>query len=181
MERRGGRGKTRTSRGKRGFTLVELMVVILLLGFVFLLTFPNFQEFLAPRDVKKAVRQFVGSVKYAQSQAATTKQRYRLNVDLKENAFWVSIEGEKNSFLREATPMGNPSYLPPGVIFLDMVRPDQGKIRDGIGYVEFSPTGWAEECSIHIRKGEEEVFTVFIRPLGGTVEVVGGYVERGKE
>ena len=38
MERRGGRGKTRTSRGERGFTLVELMVVVLLLGFVFLLT-----------------------------------------------------------------------------------------------------------------------------------------------
>ena len=158
-----------------------MMVVILLLGFIFLLTFPNFRDFLEPRDAKKAVRQFVGSVKYAQSQAATTKQRYRLNVDLKENAFWISIEGEKDSFPREATPMGNPSYLPSGVIFLDMVRPEKEKIREGIGYVEFSPTGWAEECSIHLRKGEEEVFTIFIHPLGGKVEVVAGYVERGKE
>ncbi len=157
------------------------MVVILLLGFIFLLTFPNFQEFLEPRDVKRAVRQFVGTVKYVQSQAATTKLRHRLNVDLKENAFWVSVEGEKDSFLREGTPMGNPSYLPSGVIFLDMIRPDKGKIRDGIGYVEFSPTGWAEECSIHLRKGEEEVFTIFIHPLGGKVEVVAGYLEREKE
>jgi len=166
------------SSGSRGFTLFELTVVILLLGFLFLLTFPNFRALLEPRDAKRAVLGFVGSLKYAQSQAATTKQRHRLNVDLKENAFWVSLEGEKDSFSREPTPMGKPSYLPSGVVFLDVVDPERGKVQKGTGYVEFSPTGWAEECAIHLKKGEEEVFTIFIHPLGGKVEVAGGYLER---
>jgi len=172
------KGKTRTSRGKRGFTLFELMVVILLLGFVFFLTLPNFREILEPRDAKRAVLQFAGSLKYAQSQAATTKQRHRLNVDLKENTFWISLEGEKNSFIPDPTPMGKPGYLPSGVIFLDLVFPERDKVREGAGYVEFSPTGWAEECAIHLRRGEQEIFTVFVHPLGGKVEVVAGYAER---
>src|SRR3989304_2649591 len=106
--------------GKRGFTLIELMVVLLLLGFIFLLTLPNFRELLEPRDMKKAVLGLVGALKYAQSQAATTKKNYRLNIDVKEKAFWVSLEGEKGTFLREPSPLGNPTYLPAGVIILDV-------------------------------------------------------------
>ncbi len=76
--------------------------------------------------------------------------------------------------------MGQRSYLPSGVVFLDVTHPERGKVQKGTGYVEFSPTGWADECVIHLRKGEEEAFTIFIHPLGGKVEVVAGYVERWK-
>jgi hypothetical protein len=64
------------------------------------------------------------------------------------------------------------------VVFLDVYQPERGKVNDGAAYVEFSPTGWAEECTIHIKKSEQEVFTLFIHPLGGKVEVVEGYTER---
>jgi prepilin-type N-terminal cleavage/methylation domain-containing protein len=178
MGRRGGREKTRTSSGNRGFTLVELMVVVALLGFILLLTFPNFRDLLEPRNPKRVVLQLVGSLKYAQSQAATSKQRYRLNLDLKENAFWISREEGRGSFQRDSSRMGKPSYLPSGMIFLDVSNPERGKMREGTGYVEFSPTGWAEECAVHLQKGEEEVFTIFVYPLGGKVEVFARYVER---
>lgn len=103
-----------------------------------------------------------------------------MNVDLKENTFWVSKEGEKDSFLPDPSPMGKPSYLPAGVSFLDVSSLERGKTREGVGFVEFSPTGWAEECALHLRRGEEEIFTIFIHPLGGKLEVAGGYVERWK-
>ena len=170
--------RTPTSRGRAGFSLAELMVVILLLSFVFLLTFPGFRHWMEPREAKRAVLQLVGSMRYAQSQAAAAKQRLRLYLDLKENAHWISREGEKGAFLRDPSPMGNPSYLPPGVVFLDVTHPERGKIREGTAYVEFSPTGWADECEIHLRRGEEEIFSIFVHPLGGKTEVMAGYVER---
>jgi prepilin-type N-terminal cleavage/methylation domain-containing protein len=178
MEKRVERGRALTSKGNPGFSLAELMAVILILGFVFLLTFPNFRGLLEPRDAKRAVLQLVGSMRYAQSQAAATKQRFRLNLDLKENAYWVSREGERDSFLRDASPLGKPAYLPAGVTFLDVSHPERGKMRKGTAYVEFSPTGWADECEIHLRRGEEEIFTLFVHPLGGKTEVTAGYVER---
>jgi Tfp pilus assembly protein FimT len=178
MEKRAVKGRARTSKGSPGFSFAELVVVLFLLGFIFLLTFPNFRELLEPRDIKRATVRLVGSLRYAQSQAAITKQRFRLNIDLKENAYWVSREGGKEAFLRDSSPLGRPDYLPAGVIFLDVTHPERGKLREGTAHIDFSPTGWADECEIHLGKGEEEVFTIFIHPLGGKTDVSAGYVER---
>ena len=184
MEKKVARGKIRTSRGNPrdgGFTLLELMVVYFLLGFILLLAFPNFRDFITPRDMKRAILGFVGTMRYAQSQAAVTKQRHRLNVDMKENAYWVTLEGEKGQYYREPSSQGHPAYLPPGVVFLDITHAARGKIREGSGYIEFSPTGWADECTIHVQRKEGEAFTIFVHPLGGKMELLPGYLERGKE
>ena len=178
MEKRVEKERTRISKDSPGFTFAELVIVLFLLGFIFLLTFPNFRELLEPRDIKRATLRLTGSLRYAQSQAATTKQRFRLNIDLKENAYWVSKEGEKDTFLRDSSPLGRPDYLPAGVVFLDVTHWERGKLREGTAYIDFSPTGWVDECEIHLGKGEEEVFTIFIHPLGGKTEVIAGYVER---
>jgi prepilin-type N-terminal cleavage/methylation domain-containing protein len=172
--------KDNSIAGHRGFTLLELTIVIFLLGFIFLLTFPNFRESIAPRDFKRAVLSLAGTLRYAQSQAATTKFKHRLNIDVRENAFWVTVEKEKGKFSRDPSSIGQPAYLPQGVIFLDVYHAERGKVREGNTYVDFSPTGWAEECTIHLRKSEQEVFTIFIKPLGGKIEVEAGYLERVK-
>ena len=164
----------------RGFTIVELMLVLLLLGFMLLLSFPNFRELVSPGDVKGAILGFVGTLRYAQSQAATTKHNYRLTMDVKENAFWISLEAEKGKFSRDPSSYGQLTHLPAGVIFLDVDHPERGKVRDGEAYVEFFPTGWAEECIIHLKRSEQEVFTLFVHPLGGKVEVLNGYLENVK-
>jgi prepilin-type N-terminal cleavage/methylation domain-containing protein len=164
----------------RGFTLIELVIVLLLLGFMLLLTFPNFREFITPKDIKRTILGFVGALRYAQSQAATTKHTYRLNIAIKENAFWVSLETDIGKFSRDPSSLGQLTYLPAGVVFVDVYHPERGKMQDGAAYVEFSPTGWAEECTIHLRKSEQEVFTLFVHPLGGDVEIAEGYLERGK-
>jgi prepilin-type N-terminal cleavage/methylation domain-containing protein len=161
-----------------GFTLIELLLVILLLGIIGLFTFPNFRDFLAPRDMKRTVLGLVGTMRYAQSQAATTKHKYRLNFDVKENSFWISREGEIGKFSPDPTPYGHPTHLPTGFTFLDIIQPERGKTQDGLAHIEFSTTGWAEECTIHLKKNEQEVFTLFVRSLGGKVEVEAGYAER---
>jgi type II secretory pathway pseudopilin PulG len=185
MGKRAEKGKMRISRDDRaarikGFTLVELMFVFLLLGFMLLLTFPNFREFFSPRNMKRAILGFVGTLRYAQNQAATTKHRYRLNMDVKENAFWITVEDEKGKFVPDPSSHGQRTFLPAGVVFLDIYHPERGKVRDGAAYVEFFPTGWADECTIHLQRSEEEIFTFFVHPLGGKVEVVAGYSERLK-
>ena len=172
---------TSRDNARRGFTLVELMLVLLLLGFMLLLSFPNFRDLILPGDMKRAILGFVGTLRYAQGQAATTKQSHRVNMSVRENAFWVSLESEKGKFYRDPSSYGQLTYLPAGVNILDVYHPERGKARDGDAYVEFSPTGWAEECTIHLKKSEQEVFTLFVHPLGGNIEVVEGYQERLKE
>jgi prepilin-type N-terminal cleavage/methylation domain-containing protein len=163
-----------------GFTLFELVVVLSLLGFMLLLAFPNFRDLLGPRDMKRAVLGFMGALRYAQSQAAVTKQNYRLMMEVKENTYWLSVEQEKGEYLRDDSSWGSRRTLPAGIHFLDVIHPELGKIREGIAHVEFSPTGWAEACTIHLQKTDQEIFTIFIHPLGGKIDATSGYVEKGR-
>lgn len=163
-----------------GFTLFELMFVMVLAGFIVALSAPNFRDAFWPRDMKRTTLSLVGALRYAQSQAATTKQPHRLEMNVEENAFWVSRAGEEGVFTRDPSPRGNPVYLPAGIGFLDVNQPGREKMRGGMAFVHFSPTGWAEESTIHLKKGENEVFTIFIHPLGGKVELAEGYLERRK-
>ena len=173
----------KTSRGKRltdkkGFTFLEMMLVILLLGFMFLFTWPNFQGFTSRGNTRQGILELTGALRFAHSQAATTKCRYRVNLDIRENTFWISKEKDKKEFLVVSSPYGQRTHLPPGLVFLDIQQPHRGKIREGTGHVEFSPTGWAKDCTIHLRRGEEDIFTIFVYPLGGKVEIISGYVEK---
>jgi len=175
----------KTSRDERvadqkGFTFLELIFVILLLGFLFLLSWPNFQGFPLSGNADQAVLGLTGALRHAQSQAATTKRRHRVNLEIRENAFWISEEKEKKGFFAVSSEYGQPTHLPAGMTFLDIQQPPRGKIREGMGYVEFSPTGWAGECAIHLRRGEEDIFTIFVYPLGGKIEIHSGYVERAR-
>lgn len=180
-----GKEKIRISKDKffqkgDGFTLVELTIVLFLLGIILLLTFPNFRDLLFSPDIKRGVLGLVGTIKYAQSQAATTKQFHRLVIDLKDNIFWVMREEEKGKFIRDPSPFGQPRSLPAGIFFLDVTHPERGRIAEGQAHIDFSPTGWAEDGAVHIKRKEEEVFTIFINPLGGRVEINEGYLERRK-
>ncbi len=169
--------KDRSSKERDGFTLLELTVVLLLLGFILLLTFPNFRKQIFASDIKRCVLGLVGEVKYAQSQAATTKKMHRLIIDVKDNIFWVMREEARGKFIREPSRSGQPHGLPPGIFFLDVIHPDRGRIMEGLAYIDFFPTGWAEESTFHLQR-KEEIFTIFINPLGGRVEVYEGYWEK---
>jgi Tfp pilus assembly protein FimT len=182
--RKAERATTRILNGRgvtgRGFTLFELVVVLCLLSFMLLLTFPNFRGVLEPRDMKRAVLGFVGALRYAQSQAAMTKQTHRLMIAVKENAYWITVDQGKGEYLRDDSSWGSRQTLPAGIQFLDVTNPEQGSIREGTAHVEFSPTGWAEECMIHLKRTDQEIFTIAIHPLGGKIEATPGYLERRK-
>lgn len=170
----------RSTSSPKGFTLLELGIVLLLLGLILTLSLPQIRQRIGPQDLPSVIRGLIGTIRYAQSQAATTKQRYRLNLDLRENRYWISVEGNPGKFLREEGPEGKDQPLPSAVRFMGFLHPLRGKIQEGLAYIEFSPTGWAEECAIYLRQGEKEIFTLFIHPLGGKVEVLAGYVERAR-
>ena len=64
-----------------GFTLLELMVVLLVIGLVVAITFPKFQE-LAGGDVKRVSRKLIGTIQYLYEEALANRRIYRLNYDL---------------------------------------------------------------------------------------------------
>jgi hypothetical protein len=44
-------------------------------------------------------------------------------------------------------------------------------------YIQFTPDGWVESASIHLKDGEDRDFTLLVKPLMGETELREGIVE----
>ena len=66
-------------RTQRGFTLIELMVVVAVLAIIATLAAPSFRDFILMQRLKSINAQLVTDLQYARSEAATRGRLLRLN------------------------------------------------------------------------------------------------------
>jgi prepilin-type N-terminal cleavage/methylation domain-containing protein len=162
----------------RGFTLLELVVVLFIVALFATLVVPRIGAFLSHGDTNKAIRQIRGMVRYLAGMSASTRTPYRLHYDLDEGLCWVSRQGEEGVFIEEQESLTRPLHLPKGVRFKDISTP-RGVSKEGEAYTDFSPTGWVEHTLIHM-EGNSMV-TLKLVPLTGEVKVYEGYVVTEEE
>jgi len=166
---------------QRGFTLLELMLVIFIMGMVAALVFPRIPN-MGGGNLKHEVRALSGYIGGLYAEATFTRKPHRLVFDLDTQSYWAE------SGLPPAEPGGAVSYgpvdhtflhpveLPQGVKMLDVEVPLRGKRSDGHAFTYFSPLGRADYAVVHMRSGNETV-TLEVNPFSGRVVVVDGYVE----
>jgi prepilin-type N-terminal cleavage/methylation domain-containing protein len=84
-----------------GFTLIELMAVLLIIGLIAGLTLPNL-SLGAERAVLREAQDLAATFAFARQRAVATGTPHRVVVDLDEAGYWV-----------EAAPEGPDPFLPP--------------------------------------------------------------------
>lgn len=166
--------KNRTVGRNRGFTLLELMLVITILGITALMVFPKVSSFGAG-NLKRTVRHLSGLIQHLAQESASTKKVYRLHYQIEEGAYWVNELQENREFAPISDPLVTKETLPEGIFFEDIITPRHGKVSEGEAYTEFYPLG-VEKTSIHLKKGDQQ-WTLTVNSLTGRVKVVDQYVE----
>lgn len=188
---------TRNVSGKRGFTLIEIMIVLAIIAMIVSLGLPAIERVTYQR-INSTTRKFVGMVRTIRNDAILLNNIYRLVIDLEKNTYWVesqrelkmlseedSLPQDKKKKLKkgEEPPPSNfimvekyskePTPLPTGVVIPGVLKERDGLRNQGLAYIHFFPNGFNEAAIVYLTKerSKEVMYSVLIKSSLGQVEV----------
>lgn len=160
--------------GPSGFTLAEIMVVVVLIGVLLSVLLPRFGGMSEEERLRTAARRLAGLAQEAHSQAVTESRPYFLCLDLDLKQSWLSTvrPGQEGEAGRESRYLP----LPADVVFQDAIHPSDGTVKTGRAAFGYWPQGGSEPGEIHLRNPEGREMTLLLRPYLGKTEIKDGYV-----
>ena len=158
-----------------GFTLLELVVVMLILVAMLGLVLPEASSVFVRNDLRTSSRRLAGAVAYARSQAMLERVEQELTLDLDANFFWTNpVEDSDNSEVDEPT---SKQALEGDVRFLGVKKANDEQVNSGQVALRFQPKGLVEPAVIHLAGSGERVQTIFIKTFNGRCVIKDGLVE----
>jgi prepilin-type N-terminal cleavage/methylation domain-containing protein len=162
------------SLNNRGYTLIELVIVTVLIGIVLYLGLPSLRDTLLDDSLKSASRQLVGTIRELRSEAVREQVDYVLLLDLNYNNYWTyttDMTPEKRDDRRQyAKP------FPEGVRVEDVHLVGREKQTEGEGAITFFKRGYVQPALIHL-VWDDRRLTLVLEPFLSTVKIHDGYVD----
>lgn len=134
-----------------GFTLLELILVMVILSTVLAMAAPSLRGFFALRETHDAAARILALAQLARSQAVCQGYTYRLNVDDGKGTYWLTARNG-GAFEELGIEPGRVFTLPRDTV---MELKELGG-TDGEQFVEFTPDGRVTPGTIRLvnRQGE---------------------------
>lgn len=104
----------------KGFTLLDLIVVILILGVLGMIAIPQFQSMVAESKLNEAAGELVSGLQYARNLAVQYERPFGLMVDVNENWFNVFDTDPYPDDVPPARPDNKPPVDADGVVLNPM-------------------------------------------------------------
>ena len=159
---------------KKGYTLIELIVVIAIIGLMVSISIPRFSDSLLSDTLKSSVRKITGIIQALRNDAIRDHKVYHLCFDLESNQYWIDTLPEKDD--KKTYPIKK-HLLPKGVYILDILFPDEEKGMTGEVIIRFNQKGYVQPALIHIASEDHREFTLVISPFLGNVRIIKGHEE----
>src|SRR3569832_262046 len=89
----------RRRRAQSGFTLIEILVVLCIVGVLGALSVRGLRS-LARSDLRASVSHLSGAIRYLFDRASTTGQYHRLVIDIESGRYWAEVSDDMFYLLR---------------------------------------------------------------------------------
>lgn len=183
-------------KNNRGFSLLEMVVVILIIGGILSIALPKmgFKKV----DTKKVIREFTQTVKEVRNRAKMYGTTYRLAIRMEEGhqAYWVeksttvtfidkaalekARDEAKDNFRKteekkapslfdtDTTFLKKEKTLPKDYAFKSVESGTQDvSYSDGMAYIHFFPQGFIESTMIQIEDPKKNIWSVTFNSITG--------------
>jgi len=149
-------GPSADRRGLRGgFTLLELILVMVIICTVLAMAAPSLRGFFASRQTTDAAAQMVALAQYARAQATAQGTTYRLNVDTQAGKYWLTSQ-TAGAFVALPSEFGRVFLLPEGTR-AEWESPAEASAQ---GWVAFYADGRSDTAEIQLTGRQGEKVTV---------------------
>jgi prepilin-type N-terminal cleavage/methylation domain-containing protein len=148
-------------RARRGFTLIELVLVMLVLCIIMAMAVPQLRGFMSSSAARDTATQVVAMAHYARAKAASDAVVYRLSIDEANGKYSLSKDAADGTgnFTDLGTDFSQVFELPTGmkvtVERLNSAVPTRSSASNG--EIDFRPDGTSDPVVIHLTdaKGNE--------------------------
>ena len=158
----------------KGFTLIELSVVVFLIGLMLLIAVPKVRDTILSDGLKTAVNHLTGTARELRSDAVRNQVDYILHLDLDNNLIWAhsaDITPEARDEIKKRA-----FKLREELDILDVYLFGKEKITHGEALIRFSRKDYMHPAVVHLAQNERR-FTLVFEPFLSTVRTYNKYVD----
>jgi len=163
-----------------GFTLIELVIVMVLISIMLTLAVPSMRESLLTDNLRNGARELIGTVKTLRNQAVREQEAYLLNIDTAQRRIWSVKESEEGKEADDEEIDGeedlNEFILSPAVIIQDVWTRSEGVNDSELISLRIAKHGYMDETLIHFIDETGESLSLFFYSFMDSVKVLDGYV-----
>ncbi|MEC7582689.1 MAG: GspH/FimT family protein [Planctomycetota bacterium] len=172
----------RDDRRSSGFTIIEVMVVVVIMGMIAAIVIPNLGMFVPEARMNSAAQQLIANIDFVRSEARIQGKRVTLEFDL-ENARWryvlppeEQLTSDQDVHTLEADYLAW-QELEDDVEFASAGNAANGMVQDNIFQMVFDENGFTSDQSIVLQliSDPNMTWTVQVHGLTGRCELIRDY------
>jgi len=158
----------------KGYTLIEISVVIVLVGVILLMAIPRVRDTITNDRMRSAARHLSGAARELKANAVREQVDHYLHLDLDRRVVW-NTRDDMTAEIRTLR-RSQARSLPSGVRITDVSLGDAGKKNEGEVIIRFFSQGYVQPAAIHLTD-DERIMTLIFQPFLSTFEVQDKYVD----